>query len=66
MYKYMLSLKCLWSEHSCENIQWPGVSVSLERDDGADICAGATHLKVIKIKMIVETKDVNTITQEKV
>lgn len=40
--------------------------MSLERDDGADICAGATDLKVIKIKMIVETKDVNIITQEKV
>lgn len=62
----MLSLKCLWNEHSAENIQWPGVSVSLERDDGADICAGAIDLKVIKIKMTVETKDVNIITQEEV
>lgn len=62
----MLSLMCLWNEHLAENTQWPGVSVSLEKEDEADICAGAIDMKVIIIKMIVETKDVNLITQEEV
>ena len=60
----MLSLKCVWNEHSAENIQWPGICGSLEGDNRADICVGATDLKVIAIKMMVETKDVNIITQE--
>lgn len=51
-------------EHSSGYIQWPAVCLSLERNGRTEMCAVAADLKVIKIKMVVETSDMNIITGE--